>query len=62
MIAFKDFNKIQKLKTNEQKQKEWLKDYLKNPETYEKYILFMRKTKPKGVSLRDYERMLFEKG
>ncbi len=27
MIAFKDFNKIQKLKTNEQKQREWLKGY-----------------------------------
>jgi len=40
---------------------DWLKDYLKNPETYEKYILFMRETKPKEGSLRDYERSLFEK-
>ena len=40
---------------------EWLKDYLTNPEIYEKYILFMRETKPEGVSLREYERSLFEK-
>ena len=40
---------------------EWLKDYLKNPETYEKYILFMKETKPREGSLRDYERSLFEK-
>lgn len=40
---------------------EWMKDYLKNPKTYEEYILLMRKTKPFNLSLRDYERSLFEK-
>ncbi len=40
---------------------EWMKDYLKNPKTYEKYILLMRKTKPSNLSLRNYERSLFEK-
>jgi hypothetical protein len=40
---------------------EWIKDYLKNPQTYEKYLLLMRnKAKSKGLKLRDYERMLFE--
>ncbi|MCK5149660.1 hypothetical protein KAJ87_01930 [Candidatus Pacearchaeota archaeon] len=40
---------------------EWMKDYLKNPKTYKEYILAMRKTKPINLSLRDYERSLFEK-
>jgi len=40
---------------------EWIKDYLKNPQTYEKYLLLMRdNAKSKGMKLRDYERMLFE--
>lgn len=43
------------------RKEEWLKDYLKNPKTYEEYILFMRKTKPLDISLRDFERSLFEK-
>ncbi len=43
------------------KKDEWMKDYLKNPKTYEEYILLMRKTKPFNLSLRDYERSLFEK-
>ncbi len=39
----------------------WLKDYLKNSSTYEKYLILMRnKAKSKGMKLRDYERMLFE--
>ena len=39
----------------------WIKDYLKNPQTYEKYLLLMRdNSKSKGMRLRDYERMLFE--
>jgi hypothetical protein len=46
---------------NQLGKKEWLKDYLKNPKTYEEYILLMRKTKPSNISLRDYERNLFEK-
>jgi hypothetical protein len=41
--------------------KEWLKDYLKNPETYEKYISLIRRIKSTNLSLRDYERSLFEK-
>jgi hypothetical protein len=40
---------------------DWLGDYLTNPETYEKYVRYMRETKPEGVSLRDYERSLFER-
>jgi hypothetical protein len=40
---------------------EWLKKYLSSPEIYEEYILLMRKTKPSGMPLRDYERSLFEK-
>ena len=40
---------------------DWIKDYLKNPQTYEKYLLLMRdNSKSKGMKLRDYERMLFE--
>ena len=41
---------------------EWLKDYLKSPEIYEKYLLVMRNlAKEKGISLRKLERGLFEK-
>ena len=40
---------------------EWIKDYLRNPQTYEKYLILMRnKAKSKGMKLREYERMLFE--
>ena len=39
---------------------EWLKKYLKDAEIYEEYLLLMRKTKPSNMSLRDYERSLFE--
>lgn len=42
------------------KKYEWLKDYSKNPETYEKYILLLKKIKPSKISLRDFERNLFE--
>jgi thermostable 8-oxoguanine DNA glycosylase len=42
--------------------KEWLKDYLKNTQTYEDYLLLLRKlSKEKQISLRDLERSLFEK-
>lgn len=41
---------------------EWIKDYLRNPKIYEKYLILMRnKSKSKKMKLRDYERMLFEK-
>jgi hypothetical protein len=40
---------------------EWLKDYLKNEQTYEKYLKLMRSNaKSKGMKLREYERKLFE--
>jgi adenine-specific DNA glycosylase len=40
---------------------EWLKDYLKNPQTYESYLIFLRnKAKEEHKSLRDVERNLFE--
>ncbi|MBU2053105.1 MAG: hypothetical protein KJ721_02585, partial [Nanoarchaeota archaeon] len=40
---------------------EWLKTYLSSPETYEKYLLLLRKeSEEKSVSLREFERNLFE--
>jgi endonuclease III len=44
------------------KKDEWLKDYLTNPKTYESYLILLReKSKKNNISLRDYERELFEK-
>ena len=42
---------------------EWIKGdkYKKDPKIYEDYIHLMRKIKPEGIPLRDYERSLFEK-
>jgi hypothetical protein len=41
---------------------EWLKDYLTKPKVYSEYVQIMRKNAIKeGLSLRDYERSLFEK-
>lgn len=42
--------------------KEWLKDYLTNPDTYEKYLILIReRAKKEGKILRKYERELFER-
>ena len=42
--------------------KEWLKQYSKDSAIYKEYLLLIRKkAKERGVSLRDYERSLFEK-
>ncbi|MBT4377132.1 hypothetical protein HOD29_07205 [archaeon] len=41
---------------------EWLKDYLDNPATYQSYLILLREnSKENNISLRDYERELFEK-
>jgi hypothetical protein len=41
---------------------EWINNYLKDAQTYEKYLILMRdRAKIKGMKLRDYERMLFER-
>jgi len=41
---------------------DWLKDYLSNVSTYEKYLVEIRKqAKEKNMLLRDFERSLFEK-
>jgi len=41
----------------------WLKDYLTSSRTYKEYLLLMRKNANKeGISLREYERGLFEEG
>lgn len=40
---------------------EWLKTYLKNPKTYEEYLLLLRKlAQERGLKLRELERSLFE--
>lgn len=55
--AIIDINVLRQLK-----KKSWIKDYRTNPDTYKKYISLMRgQAKRKGLRLRDYERMLFEK-
>lgn len=45
------------------KKEEWIKKdkYTKDSKIYEDYMILMRKTKPSNMSLRDYERSLFEK-
>lgn len=44
------------------KKKIWMKDYRTNPDTYRKYIFLVReRAKKRGLRLRDYERLLFEK-
>ncbi|MEN9626310.1 MAG: hypothetical protein RL557_638 [archaeon] len=42
------------------RKEEWLKNYTKNPQIYEDYILLLRRNKPSHMTLRDYERNLFE--
>jgi len=43
------------------RKEEWLKDYKTNPRTYHEYLVLMRKrAKDKGISLRCFERSLFE--
>lgn len=45
------------------KEKEWLKDYQKNPKVYKSYLIRIRQeAKKKKMELREYELYLFQKG
>lgn len=57
-----DRNVLLGLKKRDLCKNRWLKDYTSNSAVYGEYVKLMRKRKPKGMKLRDYERSLFEEG